>query len=445
MADTILQKDLVEKFRDLSPERRRKMIGWSLSQLMMTEGATDGEREIADGYLRAALTVDRMLLFKMIAEATGAHVTAGELAVAKEEATDAKTGFARLETAVLTLRTSLIQMGIIENSNRLPQTVKEWDEAIAKVVEVKSRRLADRERQLNRQQDALEKMRAEVLAEIEAAQKLLGNNSTTLNSAVGNHLDYADREITRLFQQEISRVVADVKDDAKILLLKKFASQLDQSGTRIAITKGTIAGMNFGLDQLISCEIGELIEGKGIYVGVWEPKNRQGVSLNKKYHVFAAPQDLTNSSNRHVAMTFLEAAREMGLKRNWCSHDGLTVPANAIENGYEAYLYGMLKDNTYRGQWFIPTLEILRGQNANGDPVEAGNLFDCREQGAFAQEKYTLMRGGNTNPYWYWSCTEDHHYPRQAYSARFIDGKVDSDAKNRQPLSCRPCRLEPAL
>ena len=43
-------------------------------------------------------------------------------------------------------------------------------------------------------------------------------------------------------------------------------------------------------------EAGQLIEGKGVYLGIWEPTDGEGKSLNKTFDLYAAPEDIRKSN-----------------------------------------------------------------------------------------------------------------------------------------------------
>ena len=44
-------------------------------------------------------------------------------------------------------------------------------------------------------------------------------------------------------------------------------------------------------------DIGRFFEGQGIYVGIWEPRDRDGVSLGKIFDLYAAPEDIKNKQS----------------------------------------------------------------------------------------------------------------------------------------------------
>jgi hypothetical protein len=169
--------------------------------------------------------------------------------------------------------------------------------------------------------------------------------------------------------------------------------------------------------------IGQLIAGKGIFVGPWEPKDRRGRSLGKILDVFAAPEDLTDSSGRKVLLTFRQAAAQVSSLRNWHGHDGANFNS-------DAELYKALESNTYKGEWFVPTRDLLsEGLCRNKNE---GDL-----KGTFATKP-----SGSDHALWYWSSTEPRGSADSVYAVDFTAGADGWDHKDNHRLSCRPCRVE---
>src|SRR5580658_1782334 len=99
-------------------------------------------------------------------------------------------------------------------------------------------------------------------------------------------------------------------------------------------------------------KIGEKIEGKGIYIGQWQPKDRTGKSLGKTFALYAAPEDLTDETGKKLTATFRDTANRMTTLKNWHGHDGgdFTNDATIIQG---------LAHGSAVGKWFIPTKELL--------------------------------------------------------------------------------------
>jgi hypothetical protein len=172
-----------------------------------------------------------------------------------------------------------------------------------------------------------------------------------------------------------------------------------------------------------SAAVGQLIAGRGIFVGAWEPKDQNGRSLAKTFNVFAAPEDLTDSSGRKALLTFRQAAAQVSSLRNWHGHDGGT-----FEN--EAALCNALGKDFYNGEWFVPTGEFL---------IEG--LYRNKNQGDL-KGTFATKPSGSDDASWYWSCTEPRDIPDYVLIASFLDGDDYWDVKDNNRLSCRPVRVE---
>lgn len=200
-----------------------------------------------------------------------------------------------------------------------------------------------------------------------------------------------------------------------------------------------------GAAIIAKAEIGQMIEGRGIFFGTWEPKDRDGNSLGKIFNVFAAPQDLTDDSGNKEIYKYVDVVKCMATLKNWHGHDG-----THYENDKE--LHKALKDGSYNGGWIIPTRELLAGTEADGPVgirrgkiVQADNLLDHQNKCAL---KGTFNAAASRDGYYgshsvYWSCTEYRDNPSHyVWSADFMDGEEDWNRKNNFWRGCRPVRLE---
>jgi hypothetical protein len=181
---------------------------------------------------------------------------------------------------------------------------------------------------------------------------------------------------------------------------------------------------------------GQLIQGKGIFLGVWSPKDRKGNSLNKTFNVFAAPDDLgldEYGRGRRRLLKYKDAVKCVSEIRSLMGHDGA-----GYENDTE--LYAALKKGCYKGEWFIPTREMFIGTDIDGKHVQTDILFAHKDKGAF---KNTFRHaGGSAHADGYWSCSEHREDPSYVYDVRLSDGYVGWDRKDVNSLSCRPVRAE---
>ena len=187
-------------------------------------------------------------------------------------------------------------------------------------------------------------------------------------------------------------------------------------------------------EALKNAEAGRLIPGQGVFIGRYEPKDKEGHSLGKIFNVFAAPQDLTDKDDAESQFTYDEAVKRIaGLKR-WNGFDGANY-ANDDE------LYKALKDDSYNGGWIIPPYELLGGKNGAETPpdtIYANKDKDALKDTFKDKDTFGMAR-------WYWSSTEDPENSSKVWTTNFYNGDKTSDPKNNLHQSCRPVRLVPVV
>jgi hypothetical protein len=183
-------------------------------------------------------------------------------------------------------------------------------------------------------------------------------------------------------------------------------------------------------------EPGELFSGKGVFLGIWSPHDRDGVSLGKTFNLYAAPHDLGLDENGRGAkrlLTYAEALKHVSEIRSLMGHDGADY-----KNDTE--LYAALKNGSYKGEWFIPARDSIVGTDIDDIQIQTDTLFAHKDKGAF-ENTFALVSGSDSAG-WYWSCSERREDPSTVYDVRLSDGNVDWDHKDRISLSCRPLRAE---
>lgn len=181
---------------------------------------------------------------------------------------------------------------------------------------------------------------------------------------------------------------------------------------------------------------GRMVPGQGIFLGEWEPKDRNGNSLKKLFNVFAAPQDLKDASGRKLTLTYNEAVERVAGLKNWQGHDG-----GRFKN--DAAVYSALRNGTYKGEWFIPSRDLLDGRTSKG-ARQPDNLHAHRDKGAFAGTLTTpATRQGLIHYGFYWSCTELRleDLPIMVAGINILDGQTDFQMKDTSRLNCRPVRV----
>ena len=184
--------------------------------------------------------------------------------------------------------------------------------------------------------------------------------------------------------------------------------------------------------RMKSLQPGDLMEGQGIYVGKWVYKK-----LGLIFNLFAAPQDLTDEMGKKTVFTFRDASQRVSELKQWHGHDGVF-----FDN--EQALLNTLEEGNYKGEWFIPTYEMLAGKDADGNKTSPDNLYTHRDKRAF-KGTFTTSRVSNDSGYseCYWSSTDVQGRPSNRYVLDFSEGYEDFFIKINIAFSCRPVRLVP--
>ena len=181
-------------------------------------------------------------------------------------------------------------------------------------------------------------------------------------------------------------------------------------------------------------EAGKLIEGKGVYLGLWEPKDKNGRTLGKIFDIYAAPEDFRNPDGSNLLMKFNNAVKHVAGLRNYHGHDGGNF-ANE-----KAVLEAVRNNPEALAKWFIPTMELLHGKTSGGDKIQPANLYKSRNTGAFKDSFIT--KSGSDIALWYWSLTEHPDDPSLVYDVAFTVGGDGWDRKDHYALSSRVVRAE---
>ncbi len=176
---------------------------------------------------------------------------------------------------------------------------------------------------------------------------------------------------------------------------------------------------------------GNMVEGEGIFLCQWRPKDRGGRSLRKTYNVFAAPEDLKDEQGNYSLSTYTDTRTHIAILENWHGYKGRPYVD-------DMYLYEDLKDDLYHGEWIIPPMDLLYGRDPyTAFPELEHNLVKDQVTGAFngsfAKSHY------NTLSYaWYWSSTKTgaHILAVNLKTGSYVDEK-----RNQHKFRCRPVRL----
>lgn len=252
--------------------------------------------------------------------------------------------------------------------------------------------------------------------------------------AVGGQTAPAADPISRI-EQELTRIEQESQSLKQQAAQKR--QQLAEMRARVAmqmrVRLATLAGTK---TQTVKAtpKIGETVEGKGIYMGVYAPKYRNGKSLGKAFAVYAATEDLTDESGAKLVATFQNHAKRITALKGWHGHDG-------FDSTNDAAITQGLADGSAVGKWLIPTRELLSGTDRNGDKVQDDNLIAHKDKlGAITTSRKGC--GDYEYPNYYVSATELRDYSDYVWCARPADGDGVWDCKDYGRMSCRPVRLE---
>jgi hypothetical protein len=183
---------------------------------------------------------------------------------------------------------------------------------------------------------------------------------------------------------------------------------------------------------------GQLVAGKGVYLGDWKPFDRAGESLNMRFDLFAAPFDFGLDGlgrGQKLLLNFNKVVLEVAGTRNLMGHDG-TNYRNDTE------LYDALKTGLYQGEWFVPTQDILNGTDRHGRRVQDDHLSGHGTTDAFTG---TFPGPGvKDNSGFFWSCTEQPNDPSAVSVCHLSTGRVFWIRKNIVEASVRLTRAEPS-
>lgn len=113
------------------------------------------------------------------------------------------------------------------------------------------------------------------------------------------------------------------------------------------------------------------IEGKGIYLGKWKPKDEFGRSLSMTFDLYAAPQNLFTHDGRQLVVPFntlYDVLNQRNLKEADSDHPTLVFTTHETLAAY-------IRKGDYKGQWFLPTEDILTDMLYNEQKGDLRNVF----------------------------------------------------------------------
>jgi hypothetical protein len=177
-----------------------------------------------------------------------------------------------------------------------------------------------------------------------------------------------------------------------------------------------------------------------VYVGRYSPTDRDGNSLRQAFNVFAAKEDLSGGPSKYS-----DTVRHLAGLKGWNGYNGAGY-ANDTE------FYDALRSGTYKGEWIIPTIDILQGSDVDKKATTPDNIFARSDDGAFRNTFNKTKTGGVYGhvvdcPVRYWSCTVARRDTAEINDVHFYNGDRMSHSKDNKDssflFSCRPVRLVP--
>ncbi len=181
----------------------------------------------------------------------------------------------------------------------------------------------------------------------------------------------------------------------------------------------------------LSLEVGVFYDGEGVFLGEWSPMDMEGKSLGKTFNLFASSKDLPETATYDNTV--------------------MTVSGLDVYYGYSGSnfkerrdLVKAIKEKTYKGEWFLPTLDILAGYGylaSYEETMSKGSIYENREEGSLRNSFNVQKEGVFSSPSWYRTCSERKGDSSNGfYSLDFRTGEVGWDHKNNLKLSTRLVR-----
>jgi hypothetical protein len=185
-----------------------------------------------------------------------------------------------------------------------------------------------------------------------------------------------------------------------------------------------------GKAEELKGNIGSYIKGKGIYIGSHEFKNDDGESLGE-YDLYAAPEDLKVPGDKNndrkdgrLLLKYYDAVDYVAELRDYFNHNGGSY-AN------DSCLKDAIKEGSYKGEWFIPTKEILNE-----------HLYFNHSKGDL-KGSFNTETGTSDGSVWYWSCSNHRLNTSNFMTESIKDGSLDWFEAVNDKLSVRCVRAEP--
>lgn len=179
--------------------------------------------------------------------------------------------------------------------------------------------------------------------------------------------------------------------------------------------------------------LGEMVEGEGYYLGLWEPLDKDSFSLRLLFDVYAAPTDIMSSPAKAMRLNFNEANTFCANMSNWHGHNGILVPDE------DALLHILKTDSdSIEGKWFIPPACLLAPSPEYNDRTYYTYLEKFHSHSVLGNS----FNSKDSLAHYYWSCSKAPVDNGEMFQAMSI--KNDRNTRNltiHKQISVRPIRL----
>jgi hypothetical protein len=171
------------------------------------------------------------------------------------------------------------------------------------------------------------------------------------------------------------------------------------------------------LDASLASDIGSVVDGRGIYHGLWQPE-RNGVIV----HAYSDPDLLKEATGEQMLLTWYDARDELARRNNGRLCGDGTERALRQAVAKPSGTQGAYQD----GDLVMGPQELLNGFAPNGENVRKGrNTFDLLS-GAHGTElkniSKTLKEARSDDGRWSWSCSEGRDNSSFVRAVRLSDG-----------------------
>jgi hypothetical protein len=164
-------------------------------------------------------------------------------------------------------------------------------------------------------------------------------------------------------------------------------------------------------------QIGQLVPGKGILLCKnWEPDiltRFRSPDHRQHFNVYAAPQALEDRrkwTKRTAILTYTEAIKRVADLKDYHGYDG---SGGSCSLGSEESVLSAIWGNLYKGQWFLPTKDLLN------------QLYQHKSTGSFKEifkdkSEPTWYPRAPLNPPAYWCLISSYEYQPSAFDSMYL-------------------------